>query len=406
MIISVVIEVVSKNLSSYEVLIIGRFFIGINAGINTGIAPMYLSEISPVSLRGLCGTFNQLCITFGVFISTILGLKDVLGTPSHWQLALGFPLVMVVWQLCALSFCPESPRFLLINRNSEDEAEIALVWLRGTVDVSDEIDEMISERERAKQIKKFSIGDLFHTKELRTPLIICLMMHLSQQLSGINAVVYYSTDIFKTAGFGIDEAQHATLITGATNVCMTFVSALVMDKLGRRSLHLFGLGGMFVATYILTLGLVYNDKASGDHKWVGYICVIAVVFFIICFASGPGSIPWFFTAELFGQGPRPAAVSVGVLVNWSANFCVGLGFPFLQESIKVYSFIPFVVFLGIFWVFTLFKVPETKGLTIEQITAQFESRSSRRSPTHSRAHTYSSSHVPYQRVNEVESDTS
>ncbi|XP_045162994.2 solute carrier family 2, facilitated glucose transporter member 3-like isoform X1 [Mercenaria mercenaria] len=371
MVIALAVEILSKNLKSYEVLIIGRFIAGINAGINTGVAPMYLSEISTVSLRGLCGTFNQLCITFGVFTSTVMGLNHVLGTDSHWQYALGFPALMVVWQLCTLSFCPESPRFLLIQRNSEEEAERALVWLRGTHDVSDEIEEMIAEREHAKHIKKFTVCDLFHTEELRTPLVICLAMHLSQQLAGINAVIYYSTSIFETAGLSESYSQYATLGTGAVNVCMTFVSALIMDKVGRRSLHLLGLGGMFIASYILTLGLIYDQYDSG-HSWVGVICVLAVVFYIIFFASGPGAIPWFFTAELFAQGPRPAAVSIGVLVNWSANFCVGLFYPFLQEAIKAYSFIPFVVFLAIFWVYTLFRVPETKGKTIEEITAQFQ----------------------------------
>lgn len=371
MVIAVVVEVLSKKLNSYEVLIIGRFLIGINAGINTGTAPMYLSEISPVSLRGLCGTFNQLCITFGVFMSEIMGLSSVLGTESRWQYAFGFPLIMVVWQLCTLSCCPESPRYLLIHKNSEEEAEKALFWLRGTHDVSDELNEMIAEREHAKHIKKFSVKDLFQSEELRKPLVICLAMHLSQQLAGINAVIYYSTNIFETAGLSPDAAQYSTLATGAVNVCMTFVSALMMDRLGRRSLHLLGLGGMFVASYVLTLGLIYDEYDKG-HKWVGVICVLAVIIYIIFFASGPGSIPWFFTAELFAQGPRPAAVSVGVLVNWSANFCVGLGYPFLQEAIKAYSFIPFVLCLAVFWVYTLFKVPETKGKTIEEITAQFQ----------------------------------
>ncbi|XP_060557643.1 solute carrier family 2, facilitated glucose transporter member 3-like, partial [Ruditapes philippinarum] len=226
--------------------------------INTGVAPMYLSEISPVSLRGLCGTFNQLCITFGVFMSTVMGLGNVLGTDDHWQLALGFPVILIGWQLCSLTCCPESPRFLFIQRNSQDEAERALVWLRGTHDVSDEIEEMIAEREKAKHIEKFTICDLFHKEELRTPLIICLAMHLSQQLAGINAVIYYSTSIFETAGLSESVAQYATLAVGGVNVSMTFVSALIMDKVGRRSLHLLGLGGMLVASYILTLGLIYD----------------------------------------------------------------------------------------------------------------------------------------------------
>ncbi|WAR14043.1 GTR1-like protein, partial [Mya arenaria] len=110
------------------------------------------------------------------------------------------------------------------------------------------------------------------------------------------------------------------------------------------------------------------------HTWLGIICVVAVIGYIISFATGPGAIPWFFTAELFSQGPRSAAVSIGVVVNWAANAIVGITYPFLEKKIKAYSFVPFVVLLAIFWTYTLLKVPETKGRRIEEITAMFQTK--------------------------------
>ncbi|XP_052285772.1 solute carrier family 2, facilitated glucose transporter member 3-like [Dreissena polymorpha] len=369
MIISIAVEISSKYADSYEVLIVGRLIVGVNAGINTGIAPMYLSEISTVGLRGLCGTFNQLCITLGVLTSTVVGLNTVLGRSDTWQYAFGVPLVLVVWQLVALSCCPESPRFLVIQRQEDLEAERALVWLRGTTNVHKEMQEMIAERDAQRREKQFYVCDLFRDPELRKPMVICIIMHLSQQWSGINAVIYYSTSIFMGAGLRESSAEMATLATGAVNSSMTLVSALLMDRLGRRTLHLTGLGGMFIFSLILTSGQIY--QTYDDHNWLGIICVMAVIGYIIFFATGPGAIPWFFTAELFAQGSRSAAVSVGVVVNWAANATVGFVFPILQKNIKAYSFIPFVAFLGFSWMFTFYQVPETKGRTIEDITALF-----------------------------------
>ncbi|KAL3862011.1 hypothetical protein ACJMK2_008016 [Sinanodonta woodiana] len=357
----------SKYAKSYEMLILGRFIIGLSAGIGTGIAPLYLSEIAPVSLRGMCGTFNQLAVCFGVLTSQVFGLDAVLGSPNSWQFDVGFSVIPVVLQLCSLSFCPESPRYLLITKDLEDEADKALQWLRKTIDVSDEIEEMISEKEAQSRIKKFTFGDLLTSASLRTPLTISIVMQLSQQFSGINAVIYYSTSIFESAGLSGILAKDATVVTGGVNVLMTFVSALIMDRAGRRSLHLIGLGGMFIAGVILVIGLIFQNEVS----WLKYICIIAVLVYVIFFAAGPGSIPWFFVAELFAQGPRSAAVSVAVLVNWFANFIVGLVFPILQSTIGQYSFIPFVVLLAVFWLYTILKVPETKGMTIEEITASF-----------------------------------
>ncbi|KAJ8319939.1 hypothetical protein KUTeg_001526 [Tegillarca granosa] len=243
----------------------------------------------------------------------------------------------------------------------------ALKWLRGNLDVSDEIEEMKTEIEILQREEEFKFTDLFKKKELISPLIISVMMQLSQQFSGINAVIYYSTNIFRRANLTEQNAQYATLGTSAVNVVMTFISAIVMDRAGRRTLHLFGLGGLFIFSLILSISQILQPQFS----WLTWVCIAAVVLYIIFFACGPGSIPWFIVAELFSQSSRPAAMSLAVLVNWTANFTVGLVFPELQKSIGNYSFIPFVVMLALFWLFTYWKVPETKGKTIEQITAMF-----------------------------------
>lgn len=358
----------SDQAQSYEMLIAGRLVIGICAGIFTVAAPLYLSEIAPISLRGFAGVFNQLAITFGVMISEILGLGFVLGTDSLWKYAVGMTIAPMVFQICTLIWCPESPRYLMIFHNDEESAEKALVWLRNKIDVSEELEEMRSEGERQRKSKNFSVTDLFRHKELFTPLIIGMVMQLSQQWGGINAVIYYSTEIFEDAGLSKENSQYATVGVGGVNVAMTFVSALIMDKAGRRTLHLIGLGGMFVGSLMLTIGLEYQSS----HEWLSYVCIVAVVVYIIFFATGPGSIPWFIVAELFDQQSRSAAVSLAVLTNWFANFCVALGYPEMNKHLGKLSFVPFVCLLFFFWIFTFFKVPETKGRTIEEIRLLFK----------------------------------
>lgn len=347
----------------------GRFVAGIAAGISTVVGTLYLSEISPIRLRGFSGTFYQLAGTMGVVTSEILGLDKVLGTQELWPYALGFTIVPAINQLLTMPWCPETPRYLMIYKCDDVKAKEALSWLRGKSDVHDELLEMQEEREKhGHENNKFKFIDLFLKKELRWPVIISLMMQLSQQFSGINAVVYYSTSIFEKAGLNEQNAQYATIGSASVNMLMTFISAVLIDRLGRRTLYLASLFGVFLSSLTLSVAEIFQS----EDKWLTYLCIVSICCYLLSFGTGTGSIPWFFVAELFSQNSRPAAVSLATLVNWLSNFVVGLVFPELQKSIGPYSFLPFVGFLLVFLIFAFFKVPETKGKTIEEITAMFK----------------------------------
>jgi len=150
-------------------------------------------------------------------------------------------------------------------------------------------------------------------------------------------------------------------------VVMTLISIPLMDRSGRRTLHLYGLGGMFIFSIFITISFLVKELVA----WIWWLSVVSTLFYVVFFAVGPGSIPWMITAELFSQGPRPAAMSVAVLVNWSANFFFGIGFPTMQTTLENYTFLPFSVFLALFWVFTYRKVPETKNKTFDEIATLF-----------------------------------
>nr|XP_045624627.1 glucose transporter type 1-like isoform X7 [Procambarus clarkii] len=354
---------------SYEMLILGRLVIGINCGLNTSLVPMYISEIAPLNLRGGLGTVNQLAVTVGLLLSQILGIEQLLGNSNAWPILLGLAIVPAIMQMVLLPVCPESPRYLLMSRQMEDEARRALRRLRASTHVEEDIEEMRAEEAASQSEAHMTMFQLVRSSTLRMPLTIGVVMQLSQQLSGINALVlYYSTSLFTAAGLEEWQSKYATLGVGSVMVIMTLVSIPLMDRAGRRTLHLYGLGGMFIFSIFITISLLIKEMMS----WMTFISVISTLCFVIFFSVGPGSIPWMITAELFSQGPRPAAMSIAVLVNWLSNFIVGIGFPKMQEAFENYTFLPFSVLLACFWVFTYYKVPETKNKTFEEISAIFQ----------------------------------
>ncbi|KAJ1525394.1 hypothetical protein ONE63_010209 [Megalurothrips usitatus] len=368
---SSILQGASKSANSYEMIIIGRFLIGISSGLNAGLAPMYLAEISPVHLRGAVGTVYQLVITISILVSQILGLESLLGTADKWPVLLAITVVPGIFQLVTLPLCPESPKYLLLGRGQETEAHAALRWLRGTIEVHDEMDEMTNEYEASKRLPKVTMKEMFTNPLLRIPLFISMMIMICQQLSGINAVMFFSTKIFKLANLSDSGAQYATLGMGSMNVVMTLVSLVLVEKAGRKTLLLIGFIGMCIDTILLTIALAYVESAA----WVSHLSIVLVIVFVIMFAVGPGSIPWFLVSELFNQSARPVATSLAVGVNWTANFIVGLGFLPLQEALGGHVFIIFAVLLAFFVAFVYYKVPETKNRTMEEISAIFRQRS-------------------------------
>ncbi|XP_046674770.1 glucose transporter type 1 isoform X4 [Homalodisca vitripennis] len=377
----------TKIMHSYELLFLGRFIIGVNCGLNTSLVPMYISEIAPLNLRGGLGTVNQLAVTIGLLISQVLGIEQILGTDDGWPVLLGLAICPAVLQLILLPVCPESPRYLLIQKQWEEEARKALRRLRASNNVEEDIEEMRAEQRAQQSESMISMTELICSPTLRSPLIISIVMQLSQQLSGINAVFYYSTGLFISSGLTEETSKFMTIGIGAIMVAMTLVIMPLMDRMGRRTLHLYGLGGMFIFSIFITISFLIKEFFGYVQEmidWMSYLSVVSTLSFVVFFALGPGSIPWMITAELFSQGPRPAAMSIAVLVNWLANFLVGIGFPTMKSALENYTFLPFSVFLAIFWIFTYKKVPETKNKTFEEILALFRHNNGRGSLRDSR----------------------
>merc|ERR1719180_191500 len=332
-----VVMAVSEPLTSWEVLLVGRLVAGLTAGLNTVLVPLYVSEIAPVHLRGGLGVFNQLAVTSGIFLGQILGLGDALGNTSGWPWLLAITCLPPLLQLAILAVSPRSPRYLAISLNMPGEARDALLELIGS-------------------------------SKLRLPLLICIFMHLSQQLSGMVAIFYYSISFFTSAGIDEQQAQYANLGVGAIMVAMTLVTIPLMDRLGRRVLHLGGLAGMCAMAILIVIAQNLEDA--------GGVLIAATLVFVLFFALGPGSIPWMIAGEMFTQGPRPAASALVVFINWAANLAVSLLFPLvLIPELQEFTFLPFAIFIAVFFIFIFLYLPETKGRTVGETTALLQERS-------------------------------
>ncbi|GAA6086236.1 solute carrier family 2, facilitated glucose transporter member 2 isoform X2 [Tachysurus ichikawai] len=358
----------AKMGSPHVMVITGRTLMGFYCGLSSGLVPMYIGEIAPVQYRGALGTLHQLGVVTGILISQILGLDFLLGNDDMWHLLLGLSGVIAVLQSFLLPFCPESPRYLYIKLGKKEEACRSLKRLKGEYDTSKDIAEMQKEKEEAMKEEKISMWRLVKAQQYRQQLFVALMLHLAQQFSGINAIFYYSTDIFQSAR--VAQPVYATIGVGVVNTVFTLLSVMLVDRAGRRTLMLIGLCGMCCCAVGVTIGLVYQNT----YSWMSYVSMTAIFLFVSFFEIGPGPIPWFIVAELFSQGPRPAAIALAGCCNWTSNFIVGMFFPYIEQLLNMYVFIIFVVLLFVFTVFTWLRLPETKGKTFKEIAVVFEKK--------------------------------
>ncbi|XP_019318700.1 solute carrier family 2, facilitated glucose transporter member 2 isoform X1 [Panthera pardus] len=359
----------SKLGPSHILIISGRSISGLYCGLISGLVPMYIGEIAPTTLRGALGTLHQLAIVTGILISQIVGLNFILGSHEQWHILLGLSALPAILQSLLLLFCPESPRYLYIKLDEEVKAKKSLKRLRGSDDVTKDITEMRKEKEEASSEQKVSIIQLFTNSSYRQSIIVALMLHMAQQFSGINAIFYYSTSIFQTAG--ISQPVYATIGVGAVNMVFTALSVFLVEKAGRRSLFLIGMSGMFVCAIFMSVGLILLNKLA----WMSYVSMVAIFLFVGFFEIGPGPIPWFMVAEFFSQGPRPAALAIAAFSNWTCNFIVALCFQYVAKFCGPYVFFLFAGVVLAFTLFTFFKVPETKGKSFEEIAAEFRKKS-------------------------------
>jgi len=338
-------------------ILFGRLFIGFAIGMGSYTAPLYIAEVSPYELRGGLVSLNQLAITLGILSSYIINYIFT-NAQGSWRWMFGIGLVPALLLSLGMFFLPESPRWL-VKQNRIDDAIKTLKHLRNSDDVSHEINEI----RHSLQLKQASFREIF-APWIRPVLFLGAMLGLIQQVTGINTIIYYAPSIFQLAGFhDTSSSILATVGIGIVNVLSTIFAIYYLDKLGRRPLLLTGLVGMGLS--LLGLSIAFHNTSADLLRYLAIGCTFS---FIICFAFSLGAILWLAVSEIFPLEVRATAMGVAVFSCWLWNFAVSSTFLTLLNALgPSATFLLYAVMCVFSFVFCYYKMPETNGVTLEQI---------------------------------------
>jgi SP family galactose:H+ symporter-like MFS transporter len=342
---------------SVNLLIIGRFIIGIAIGITSYVSPLFISEMAPASKRGSLVLLNGIMITGG---ETIAFLVDYLLVPTQsWRLMFATGLIPALLLFAGMLMLPPSPRWTALNGHIEKAKKI-LALIRHPSHIEAELSDII----RQAQIQKSHWTALF-SKLLQPVLIIGIGLGVLQQFIGINTVMYYGPSIFKAAGFKTESAQLlATLGMGLMNTFMSIVAVFIVDKVGRR---LMLLGGIIIAGIsLLIVGFLFLLPTHNSIQvWSIFIFMIL---YIAGYSLSLGSLFWLIISEIFPLNIRGFAMSLASAMQWAASFVITLTFLSILGTIgPVYTFWMYSGMCIISFIFCYYLVPETCGISLEQI---------------------------------------
>ncbi|MGD0433106.1 MAG: sugar porter family MFS transporter [Acetobacteraceae bacterium] len=350
------------------ILLVGRLLIGVAIGVASMLTPLYLAEISPAASRGAVTSLNQLCITLGILVSYLVGYAFA-ETAEGWRWMLGLGAVPGAILAAGMLVLPESPRWLA-GHNRMPQAEAVLRRLRVSAeDVATELATLRTDlmREGGRLVPWSALL----APGMRPALIVGVGLAMFQQVTGINTVIYFAPQIFQAAGLSSASVSIlATAGVGAVNVALTIVSMRLIDRVGRRVLLLWSLGGMAATLLILAGGFAFG--ASGSTSWITVLSVAAYVAF---FAVGLGPVFWLLIAEIFPLALRGRAMSLATISNWGFNLVVTITFlGLINLSGRVGTFLLYAALTLVAVVFTAVLVPETKGRSLEEIEEALEGR--------------------------------
>ncbi|XP_066466088.1 solute carrier family 2, facilitated glucose transporter member 11-like [Tiliqua scincoides] len=396
----------SKMAKSFEMIILGRLLYGVAIGFSFNIHPQYVGEISPKRLRGFTNATVAVFLTFGKVAGQVIGLGEMLGSESLWPLLLAFNGLTAALQLVLLPCFPDSPSYLLIQKGNEEAFRKAITYLWGKGDHEAEIEDLKKEKAAMAGTKGLRVLELLRTRSQRWQLYVMAVLLPTLQLCGINAIYFYSFEVFRTAKFEEDLIPYVSLGVGlcefvSSVVCVSpksieqggrrlpsakwkevsahifthppamlpfpaFQSSLI-DHFGRKRLLWGGYMAMAVVLALLTMTL------SLQHRffWMHYFSVVLVFLFVLFYGIGPSGGTVSVMVEIFSQTFRPSAFVLVGFLNWIGLFLLGMIFPFIVEYLGPFCFLIFMGILGVSVVFIYLFLPETKGKSILEITMDF-----------------------------------
>ncbi|KAJ2934831.1 hypothetical protein H1R20_g2314, partial [Candolleomyces eurysporus] len=365
--------------TAIPLFVVGRVFAGLGVGLVSVLCPMYQSECSPKWIRGAVVSTYQWAITIGLLLAAVVndGTKDRTGADAY-RIPIALQFVWAGVLAGGMALLPESPRWL-IKRGREEDAAAALSRLTRLPsdhpEVTQELSEIRENLEHERAIGESSYADCFKWNESKIGFrtLTGIFIQAWQQLTGINFIFYYGTTFFQRSG--IEDPFLITIATNIVNVFMTLPGMYGVEKFGRRRLLLIGAVGMCVCEFIVAIvGVAVPDSNIAAQKvLIAFVCI-----YIAFFASTWGPIAWVITGEIFPLQVRAKAMSLSVASNWLWNFGIGYATPYLvnreagSAGLEVKVFFIWGSTCACCIIFTYFCVPETKGLSLEQIDEMYQ----------------------------------
>jgi sugar porter (SP) family MFS transporter len=347
-------------------LVAGRFAVGFGVGIASVAAPLYAAEMAPRQTRGRFVSSYQLAITIGILIADLV--DAALSSSDRWRLMLGLSIVPGVLLVIVVLFMPDSPRWLM-KMGRRDEARTALMKTQGGPDIDRRLDEMQADLAADTQARWKEV----FAPSIRRALWVGIGLAVFQQITGINAVIYYSDKIFGLAGFtSAQEQTRATLIAvGLVNVLATLIAVAWVDRFGRKPLLRAGLIGMTVGLLAIAGAFAFLDRepnVAGGSSVVGIVTLVAMIVYIASFAFSLGPVVWTMINEIFPSRVRGKSVAFCTAVNWGSAFIVSATFLSLMDAIgESVTFLLFALACVVAFAWIKRRVPETKGKSLEEI---------------------------------------
>ncbi|KAL2536933.1 Sugar transporter ERD6-like 5 [Forsythia ovata] len=339
---------------------IGRLLTGFGVGLLSYVVPVYIAEITPKNLRGAFTAVNQLMICCG---SSVMFL---VGNVFTWRTLAWIGAIPCLLQLVGLFFIPESPRWLA-KMGRWDDSKAALQCFRGeNADVFEEAAEIRDYTQSLGQLSESRMIDLFQRKYAHS-LIVGVGLMVLQQFGGVNAIAYYASSIFSSAGFSSKAGTTAMVFI---QVPMTLLGVLLMDKSGRRLLLLVSAAGTCLGCFLIGLSFLLQDLQL--WKSSPLLAFSGVLVFTGFFSLGMGGIPWVIMSEIFPINVKGLAGSLVTVVNWLGSWIISYSFNFLMQWSSEGTFFIFSAVCGFTVIFIAKLVPETKGRTLEEIQMRTE----------------------------------
>jgi sugar porter (SP) family MFS transporter len=343
--------------TNWIVFLFFRFIGGFGVGASSVTAPVYISEIAPAEKRGQLVALFQCNIVFGIVFSYLSNYLIGQEGETAWRWMLGVQAFPSLLFFVLLQLVPESPRWL-INRNERVDEATTILQVANPVNY-EEVIKGIKNNKVAEETA--GNGSKLLSRKYRFPIFLAVSFAVFNQVSGINAIIYYAPRIFEMAGLGRSSSLLSTVGIGAVNFLFTLIAINFIDKIGRKTLMLIGSIGL-----IATLGLV--AQAFYSQNFSGWAVTVYLLVYIAFFAFSQGAVIWVFISEIFPNQVRAKGQTLGSTTHWVMAAIIAFSFPILAEKMgggHTFLFFCMMMVLQLFFVWKL--MPETKGRSLEQI---------------------------------------